>query len=42
MDLEMEVLEPLEAPLENEFWTGFANGAAMALGAVAIVVAITT
>jgi hypothetical protein len=37
MDLQMETLDALEAPLSNDFWTGFAIGAATVLGAAAVV-----
>ena len=44
MNLEMETLDALEAPLSNDFWTGFAIGAGTILaaaGTVAAIVALT-
>lgn len=36
MDLKLEVLDDLEAPLSDAFWTGFVAGAGLVLAAAAI------
>ena len=42
MDLEMEALEPLEAPMSEEFWNGFFNGATAVLAIAGLSLAIAT
>lgn len=36
MNLELQVLENIEAPLSNDFWTGVGIGAGIGLAIVAI------
>lgn len=36
MDLQLELLDDIEAPLSDEFWTGFVAGAGLVLGIAAI------
>lgn len=40
MNLNMETLDALEAPLSNDFWTGFGIGAGTILAAGAVVAGI--
>lgn len=37
MNLNLEILDDLEAPLSDEFWTGFIAGAGLVLGVAAVV-----
>ena len=37
MDLQLETLDAVEAPLSADFWVGFGVGAASVLGAAAVV-----
>ena len=37
MDLKIEMLDAVEAPLSDEFWTGFLGGAGLVLGVAALV-----
>jgi hypothetical protein len=37
MDLNLEILDDIEAPLSDSFWTGFGIGAGVVLGIAAIV-----
>jgi hypothetical protein len=37
MDLEMERLDDLEAPLSNEFWEGVGIGVTIGAGIVAVI-----
>ena len=36
MELKLESLDAIEAPLSDEFWTGFAIGAGIILAAAAL------
>lgn len=40
MDLEIETLEPIEAPMSREFWDGFVAGAGVVIAAGALVAGI--
>lgn len=37
MDLKIETLDPVEAPLSDQFWEGFIGGAGIVLGVAALV-----